>query len=609
MALATYTARAKNTTGNGNGGILPAPASFDPGKRVVRIAGKEIPVGGPLPRLKPGEKHVAYTTSVCPYCERLLPAVIYEKDGRIYIRKTCPTHGTIEELYFSSARQYYRFMRYEEEGVGVTPHVQLQAPCPYNCGLCGRHKNHTALANLVVTNRCDLSCWYCFFYAEKAGYVYEPSLEQIRQMIRQYKKEGVSMAVQLTGGEPTLRPDLPEIVKMLREEGVTHIQLNTHGVTFARLWFEKGPDAAVGYARTLREAGVNTVYMSFDGVTPKANPKNHWEAPYTLETFRKAGMTSVVLVPTVIKTINDNELGDIVRFAAKHIDVVRGVNFQPVSLTGRMRKDMRAKYRVTIPDVLRWLEEQTGGQIPSDSWFPIPVAAKVSYFLEALSGELKVCMGNHPACGSATYVFVEKGGDGLPKKFIPITEFFDVEGFVEYVDEKIRELSRDEEASFTKFRKTMRMAAIVKDLPRFVDREKMPKDLNITKLLVNVFLKRNYEALGELHYRMLFLGNMHFMDLYNYDVERVMRCNIHYLSPDGRVIPFCTYNVLNDIYRDYILKKYQIPLEEYKKLYGEDKVGDAVKYVRNIKLLKSTPIYYEAYRGILPDELLYGKRG
>ncbi len=588
--------------------ILPAPAEFDPKTKTVRIAGKEIKIGGPLPKLREGEKLVSYTTSLCPYCERLLPAVIFERDGKIYIRKTCPVHGTIEELYFSSAKLYYKFMRYEEEGVGVTPHVQLQAPCPYNCGLCARHKNHTALANLVVTNRCDLSCWYCFFYAEKMGYVYEPSLEQIRAMIRQYKKEGVTMAVQITGGEPTLRPDLPEIIKMLREEGVTHIQLNTHGITFARMWFEKGPEAAVEYARTLRRAGLNTVYMSFDGVTPRANPKNHWEVPYTLEVFRKAGMTSVVLVPTVIKTINDNELGAIVKFAAKHIDVVRGVNFQPVSLTGRMRKDERAKYRVTIPDVLMWVEEQTDGQIPADSWFPIPVAAKLAYFIEALSGELRVCMGNHPACGSATYVFVERGPEGLPKKFIPITSFFDVEGFIEYIEEKTGELRKANESSFSKFRRTVQAASMLKDLPKFVDREKLPRDLNITKLLVNVFLKRNYEALGELHYRMLFLGNMHFMDLYNYDVERVMRCNIHYLAPDGRVIPFCTYNVLNDIYRDHILKEYRIPLEEYKRRYGEHTVGPDVKYVRNIKLLKSSPIYYEAYKGIVPDEILYGKK-
>lgn len=606
MALVTATRRAGD--GEAETGTLSAPATYDARTKTVTVAEKRIPVGGPVPKLRDGEKFVSYTTSICPYCTRLLPALIYEKDGSIYIRKVCPTHGTIEELYFSDAKQFYRFMNLEEEGVGVTPHVKLSAPCPFNCGLCPRHKNHTALANLVVTNRCDLSCWYCFFYAEKMGYVYEPTLEQIREMIRQYKKEGVAMSVQITGGEPTLRPDLIEIIKLLKDEGVTHIQLNTHGITFARLWFEKGIDAAVNYARALRKAGLNTVYMSFDGVTPKANPKNHWEVPYTLEVFRKAGMTSVILVPTVIKTINDQELGAIIKFAAKHMDVIRGVNFQPVSLTGRMRKDERRRYRVTIPDVLKWVEEQTDGQIPADSWFPIPVAAKVAYFLEAMSGELKVCMGNHPACGSATYVFVERGSDGLPKRFIPITEFFNVEGFVEYIEEKTAELRREEFTSIAKFKRTLRLASIVKDISKFVDRERIPKNLNITKLLVNVFVKRNYDALGELHYRMLFLGNMHFMDQYNYDVERVMRCNIHYLVPDGRVIPFCTYNVLNEIYRDYILRKYQIPLDEYAKIHGKDAIGPAVKYVRNIKLLKSSPIYYEAYRGIIPDEILYGKR-
>ncbi len=587
---------------------MPAPAVFNPKEKVVEIAGRRIKIGGPLPKLKPGEKLVAYTTSLCPVCYRLLPAVIFERDGAIWIRKVCPEHGEFEELYYSDARMYYRFMKLEEEGLGAKPYVKLQAPCPFNCGLCPRHKNHTALANIVVTNRCDLSCWYCFFYAEKAGYVYEPSIEQIRFMIRQLKKQGKTIAVQLTGGEPTLRDDLVDIIRMLKEEGVRHIQLNTHGIKFARLWFEKGPDYAVKYARELREAGVNTVYLSFDGVTPRANPKNHWEVPYTLEVFRRAGMTSVVLVPTVIKGINDNEIGLIVKFAAKHMDVVRGVNFQPVSLTGMMKKEERRKMRVTIPDVARWLEEQTDGQIPMDAWFPIPVAAKFAYLVESITGEEQFCMGNHPACGAATYVFVERGGDGLPKRFVPITEFFDVEGFIEFMEEKLNEFLKEGLSEASRFKKTVKLAKVAMHLPKFVDREKIPKNLNITKLLWNIFVKRNYEALGELHYTMLFLGAMHFMDLYNYDVERVMRCNIHYLTPDGRVIPFCTFNVLNDIYRDFIQKKYQIPLDEYARRYGKDKIGDAIKYVRNIKLLKSTPIYYEAYRGIVPDEILYGKK-
>ncbi len=586
--------------------ILPSPAKFDPKTKTITIADKRIVVGGPRPRLRDGEKFVTYTTSLCPVCYRLLPAIVFEKNNAIWIRKVCPEHGEVEELYYNSAKMYYKFLKFEEEGVGVKPDVQITAPCPFNCGLCTRHKNHTALANLVVTNRCDLSCWYCFYYAEKAGYVYEPSLEQIRYMIRRLKKQGKTMAIQLTGGEPTIREDLVEIVKLLKEEGVRHIQLNTHGITFARLWFEKGPGYAVDYARKLREAGVNTVYMSFDGVTPKANPKNHWEAPYTLEVFRKAGMTSVVLVPTVIKTINDHELGLIVKFAAKHIDVIRGVNFQPVSLTGMMKKEERRRYRVTIPDVARWVEEQTDGQIPADSWFPIPVAAKFAYFVESITGEEQFCMANHPGCGAATYVFVERDANGLPRRFIAITDFFDVEGFVEYMEQKMGEFLTGDLASSSKFKKAMKLAAVAMALPKFVDKEKVPRNLNITKLLLNIFIKRNYEALGQLHYTMLFLGAMHFMDLYNYDVERVLRCNIHYLMPDGRIVPFCAFNVLNDIYRDYIQKKYMIPLDEYERIYGKDALGEKLKYKRNIKLLRSTPIYYEAYKDIVPDEVLKG---
>ena len=172
--LSLHTDR-RGETGQQHSQILDAPARFDPKTKTVSIAGRTIHIGGPLPKLKENEKFVAYTLTVCPYCYRLLPALIFERNGKIYIRKTCPEHGTVEELYFSDARIYKKFMKYEEEGVGVTPHVKLEAPCPFNCGLCPRHKNHTALANLVVTNRCDLSCWYCFFYAEKMGYVYEPT--------------------------------------------------------------------------------------------------------------------------------------------------------------------------------------------------------------------------------------------------------------------------------------------------------------------------------------------------------------------------------------------------------------------------------------------------
>lgn len=566
------------------------------GSTYVEISGKRIPIGGRLPELKPGEKHVRVTSTLCPHCMRLLPGRILERDGRIYIRKICPEHGEFEELYYGDAKLYYRMMKYEETGKGVgnvKAYVGLNAPCPYNCGLCAMHENHTALANLVVTNRCDLSCFYCFFYAEKAGYVYEPTLEQLRFQIRQLKKQNVTLAIQITGGEPMMRSDLVDIVRMLKEEGVRHIQLNTNGIWFAKTYFDD-QEYAVKYTKMLREAGVNTVYMSFDGVTPKVNWKNHWEVPFTFEVFRKAGMTSVVLVPTVIKGMNDHELGDIIKFGAKHIDIVRSVNFQPVSLSGQLKKKERERMRITIADAINKIAEQTDYQIPPEAWYPIPVAAKFAKFIEAWTEIPQFCMSNHPMCGAGTYIFVERGADGVPKRIVPISEFFDVDAFVEWLEEKRLYLMAG------KSRRMLMLKSAI-DLRRFVDSKKMPKGLSFTKLLWNVFIKRNYDALGKLHYHMMFLGMMHFMDLYNYDVTRVRRCNIHYTTPDGRIIPFCAYNVLESIYRDYVLKQYSTDLEAYKMELDVKTFNPGEKYDRSkyIKLIKNHPIYKEAYKGII----------
>ena len=114
-----------------------------------------------------------------------------------------------------------------------------------------------------------------------------------------------------------LRDDLTDIIKIIKEEGVDHVQLNTNGIKLAL-----SPETM----RQVRGAGVSNLYLSFDGVTPRTNPKNHWEVPYTLESARKCG-TTVVFVPTVIKSINDHELGGIIRYAQKNMDVVDVVIF------------------------------------------------------------------------------------------------------------------------------------------------------------------------------------------------------------------------------------------------------------------------------------------
>jgi len=333
-------------------------------------------------------------------------------------------------------------------------------------------------------------------------------------------------SLQITGGEPTLRSDLVDIVRIIKEEGVDHIQLNTNGINLAL-----EPELA----QKLRQAGLSNLYMSFDGVSPKTNPKNHWEAPYALESCRKADL-GAVLVPTVIKSVNDHELGGILRFAQRNMDIVRAISYQPVSLTGRMKKQEREKYRITIPDCIERLEEQTDG------------------FTKRPQYELSI----HFACGAGTYVFEDKD----TRKLVPITSFVDLKGLFEYLDEKTDELNSGTNRYLV-------AAKFMTKLNSFIDKKKQPTGLNLSKLLVGALLKHDYSSVGQFHVRSMFLGMMHFQDKYNQDEERLQRCDIHYLTPDLRIIPFCSFNVIPEWYRDRIQKKYGISVEEWEKKNGE----------------------------------------
>lgn len=259
-------------------------------------------------------------------------------------------------------------------------------------------------------------------------------------------------------------------------------------------------------------------------------------------------MTSIVLVPTVIKGLNTHELGDIIKFAALNKDIVRSVNLQPVSLTGMIKKAERDELRVTIYDVAKLIEEQTKGQIKVSDWFPVPASVPISEFVEGFSGEFKFEMANHPECGVGTYVYIRMN-DGEPE-YIPITRMIDVQGFLDYLTEKSAELRSGGS------RYLVGSKLVISALLKYIKWGEVPSEIKgiLRKLISEVLVKHTYESLGEWHYKFTFLGMMHFMDLYNYDVERVMRCNVHYLMPDGRVVPFCTFNVLNDVYRDYVQK-------------------------------------------------------
>lgn len=510
------------------------------------------------------KKIIKSSWSLCPRCAAegdyhhiKVPSVIYEHEGMVWQEKYCGRHGAIKDVYWEDYDMYLRASRYMDRGIAIeNPRVASRAACPLGCGLCSGHRSHTALGNIVVTNRCNLACWYCFFYAREGGYVYEPGLGQIKEMLaslRQTRPVGADV-VQLTGGEPTLRGDLIEIIEAARKTGFQHIMLNTNGVRLA---------SDPGLVRRITRAGSSEggdiiLYMSFDGVSAKTNPKNFWEVPAVIENCREAGL-QLVLVPTVIRGVNDHEIGDIVRFAAANMDVVRGVNFQPVSLVGRMPREEREAKRITIPGVIKALERQLGKILTRDDFFPIPCVTPLTDFLEALAGKQGQMyrLSTHFACGMATYMLRQKGG------MRPITHFIDVDGLMRHLKNSVCRSK-----ALAALDMLLGLGRHVKRLPKF----------DILGMLYSAFYRADYTPFLELQRNSLFIGMMHFQDLYNYDVERVRYCGIHYATPDGRIIPFCAFNVLPALYRDAIHRRFGVPVHEWENDNGRRLADD--RYVR-----------------------------
>jgi uncharacterized radical SAM superfamily Fe-S cluster-containing enzyme len=477
------------------------------------------------------------TQSLCPICRKVLDAEIFEEDGKVWIRRTCPEHGEAKNLYWSDVEMYRRFEAFEKIGAGVA-NPQRNAPfdaCPTACGLCSNHRSGTLLANIDLTNRCNLNCSFCFANARACGFVYEPSFDQIVGMMTMLRNEKPvpPPAVQFSGGEPTMRDDLVEIIKKAKELGFSQVQIATNGIKIA-----KDPQ----YVQKLKDAGLSTIYLHFDGVTKETNPILRTSLK-AVEYCEKTGM-GVVLVPTVINGQNDHEVGAILKYAAEHIKVVRGVNFQPVAFTGAASEENIKQERVTIPDLADRIEEQTDGIIKKEYFYPVPCVMPISDLVEAYTGKPVVRFTTHQHCGAATYVFVTEEG------LVPINEMVDVDGFFDAI-EKMTETMKNG-GTINKYRALLEG---VKDMGLSAAKGEHATGSQFYKLLGKTLISQNFDALRDFHWNALFIGTMHFMDNYNYDLARVQRCCIHYATPDGRIIPFCTYNS-GPVYREEVWKKF-----------------------------------------------------
>lgn len=298
--------------------------------------------------------------SLCPHCLRRIPARrIFEQDA-VYLEKACPEHGNLEKvlLWNNSPIHYDDWTR-----CSPTPSC-ASLECPYNCGLCPDHRQETCTAIVEVTDACNLNCAVCFASAGTASPC-EPDGIQIARMLESILEQAGPCPLQISGGEPTLRNDLPEIVALAKSMGFDHVQINTNGVRLAE---------DEGYGCELVQAGATTIYLQFDGITDSAyrDIRGADLMQHKLKALEncKRCKIGVILVPTLVKHVNDDQIGNIIQFAKQWMPTVKGVHFQPMTYLGRYPESPRNEDRLLLSDVLIAIEEQTHGELKVENLLP-----------------------------------------------------------------------------------------------------------------------------------------------------------------------------------------------------------------------------------------------
>ena len=296
------------------------------------------------------------TRSVCPVCLQNLPArLLRGPDGSVQLHKVCPTHGEYNVTVWQGKADFAAWSAAAEPlgpGEGTA--------CPRDCGLCAEHASGSCCVVLEVTRRCDLRCRFCF--ANGGAPAGDPPRAQLEADIRDIAARCSGPLLQLSGGEPTLRDDLPALVRCAKEAGCRYVQVNTNGLRLAR-----EPD----YARRLAEAGLDIVFLQFDG-TRDAIYETLRGAPLLAEKLAAVRVCAdlgvgVTLVPTVVRGVNTGDLGALVALAASLVPGVRGVHFQPLAYLGRFPGAPAAE-RYTLDELMHDLSMQTG--IPMEAFLP-----------------------------------------------------------------------------------------------------------------------------------------------------------------------------------------------------------------------------------------------
>jgi 7,8-dihydro-6-hydroxymethylpterin dimethyltransferase len=439
--------------------------------------------------------------SICATCFRRVDAKIVFQDGGVYMLKRCPEHGA-ERVLIADDVDYYRQCRevfLKPPEMPLVYNTPVKWGCPYDCGLCTDHEQHSCLTLVEINDACNLRCPICYASSGPDRMQFR-SLDQIERMLGAIvRNEGQPDVVQISGGEPTIHPQFFDVLDLAKARPIRHLMVNTNGVRIAQ------DDAFV--ARLAQYMPDFELYLQFDSFEPHA-----------LEVLRGADLTAVrhraierlnahgistTLVVTLMKGLNTGEVGRIIDYALQQ-PCVRGVTFQPVQAAGRLDGFDPARDRLTLTEVRRHILEQAPMFTARDV-IPVPC---------------------HPDSLAMAYALKIDG------RVVPLTGMLDpqviIEGGRNTIMYEQNDTLRDQVFRlFATNHSPQSSAGSLRDLLCCLPQVSFPADLSYA----NVF-------------RILI---MQFIDAHAFDLRSVKKTCVHIAHPDGRLIPFDTYNLF---YRD-----------------------------------------------------------
>ncbi len=421
--------------------------------------------------------------SVCPECLRRLTGHLVMDGDEVRMKKSCPEHGHFSARVWQGEPVFSSWYRPKLPYLGGSRRAADKG-CPFDCGLCASHGQRTCTALVEITSRCNLRCPVCF--AGSGGGGGDIDQETLSRMFAEIMRQTGGCNLQLSGGEPTVRTDLPEIVRAAKAAGFTFIQLNSNGLMLAR-----DPELA----QRLRDAGLSSVFLQFDGVDDRVyrtlrGKELFAEKCRAIDHLAAAGL-GVVLVPTLVRGVNIDQVGAIVRFGLARQPAVRGVHFQPISYFGRFPPSFVPDH-FTLPEIIQALASQSRGLIKAEDFLPPgcehALCSFSAKYLVEVDGRLTRLGGGPFDCSPKPAEAGALAAIGVTARQWGAIPMVTVPAAAQPADDLDLFLNRARSHSFT-------------------------------------------------------VSAMAFQDCWNLNLERLRGCCIHVAQPDGRLIPFCSFNL------------------------------------------------------------------